>query len=182
MSRIGTQPIPVPDGVKVSIGKTEVEVEGPAGKVTALKHPDITVERDGDVLKVSRPTDNKQHRALHGLTRSLIASAVEGAKTPFRKVLDIVGVGYSAKMEGPRLTLQIGFCHPVHFEVPEGLTVETPTNQRIVIQGCDKQRVGQFAADVRRVRPPEPYKGKGIRYQDERVVRKAGKSFVSGDK
>ena len=184
MSRIGKLPIAVPDGVKVSVGKTSIEVEGPVGKIsTPLPHNfQIEEEDGGKVLHVKRPTDSKQSRALHGLTRSLLASAVSGVKTPFKKILDIVGVGYTAKMDGKRLTLQIGFCHPVHFDISEDIKVETPTNQRIVIEGCNKQRVGQFAADVRRVRPPEPYKGKGIRYNDERVLRKAGKSFVSGDK
>jgi len=184
MSRIGKQPIAIPDGVKVDLGKTEVKVTGPHGTVTAPVHPSLTVEwtEENKVLAVNRPTDSKQHRALHGLTRSLVASAVQGVKEPYRKVLEIVGVGYTAKMAGQTLTLQIGFCHPVKFDVPDGLQVETPTNQRIDITGCDKQQVGQFAANVRKVRPPEPYNGKGIRYRDERVIRKAGKSFVSGDK
>jgi large subunit ribosomal protein L6 len=143
---------------------------------------EVAWEEDGKILAVRRPSDTKQHKALHGLTRSLVASAVQGVKEPYKKVLEIVGVGYSAKMAGKTLTLQIGFCHPVKFEIPEGLSVETPTNQRIDISGCDKQQVGQFAANVRKVRKPEPYNGKGIRYRDERVIRKAGKSFVSGDK
>ena len=184
MSRIGNQPIEVPDGVSVSLGKSAITVEGPHGTVTApLPHPMKVVEEEGGkVLRVERPTDSKQNRALHGLTRSLLASAVTGVKEPYRKVLVIIGVGYSAKLDGKRLTLQIGFCHPVHFDLPETIAVETPTNQRIVLTGCDKQAVGQFAADIRKVRPPEPYNGKGIRYENERVVRKAGKSFVSGDK
>jgi large subunit ribosomal protein L6 len=184
MSRIGRQPISVPDGVTVKIGKTSVEVKGPHGTVTALVHPSMKIveEEAGKQLRIERPNDSKMHRSLHGLTRSLVASAVEGVHKPYTKALEIVGVGYTAKMEGKRLTLQIGFCHLVHFEVPDGLEVTTPTNQRIVITGCSKQAVGQFAANVRRVRPPEPYNGKGIRYLGERVIRKAGKSFVSGDK
>ena len=184
MSRIGKQPIALPDGVSVSIGKKSVEVKGPHGTVTALVHPSMKLieEEGGKVLRVERPTDSKLHRSMHGLTRSLVAAAVEGVRTPYKKTLEIVGVGYTAKMDGKRLTLAIGFCHPVHFEVPETLTLETPTNQRIVITGCNKQEVGQFAANIRRVRPPEPYNGKGIRYLGERVIRKAGKSFVSGDK
>ena len=184
MSRIGVQPIPVPDGVKVDLRKSEVVVTGPHGSVSARVHPALTVEwsEEGKVLAVRRPTDSKQHKALHGLTRSLVASAVKGVHEPYKKVLEIVGVGYTAKMAGKTLTLQIGFCHPVKFETPEGLTVETPTNQRIDITGCDKQQVGQFAANIRKVRKPEPYNGKGIRYRGERVIRKAGKSFVSGDK
>ena len=184
MSRIGNKPIALPKGVSVKIGKTSVEVKGPHGTVTALVHPAIKLSQDDDgkALRVARPNDSKIHRSMHGLTRSLVASAVEGVHTPFKKTLEIVGVGYTAKMEGKKLTLAIGFCHPVHFAVPETLTVETPTNQRIVVSGCDKQAVGQFAANIRRVRPPEPYNGKGIRYLDERVLRKAGKSFVSGDK
>ena len=184
MSRIGKLPISVPEGVTVSVGKSAIDVEGPIGKLSTPLPHDFRIEEEdgGKVLHVRRPTDSKQHKALHGLTRSLLASAVSGVKTPFKKMLDIVGVGYTAKLDGSRITLAIGFCHPVYVEIPEGLKVETPTNQRIVIEGCSKQQVGQFAADVRRVRPPEPYKGKGIRYHDERVIRKAGKSFVSGDK
>ena len=184
MSRIGKQPIDIPDGVKVDFGKTEIKVTGPHGSVTAPLHPALSVEwtEDNKVLEVRRPTDSKQHKALHGLTRSLVASAVQGVKEPYVKVLEIVGVGYTAKMAGKTLTLQIGFCHPVKFDIPDQLEVTTPTNQRIDISGCDKQQVGQFAANVRKVRPPEPYNGKGIRYRDERVIRKAGKSFVSGDK
>ncbi len=184
MSRIGRQPITLPDGVSVSIGKTSVEVKGPHGTVTARVHPSMKLieEEGGKVLRVERPNDSKLHRSMHGLTRSLVAAAVTGVHTPYKKTLEIVGVGYTAKMDGKRLTLAIGFCHPVHFTVPETLTLETPTNQRIVVSGCDKQEVGQFAANIRRVRPPEPYNGKGIRYLDERVIRKAGKSFVSGDK
>jgi large subunit ribosomal protein L6 len=165
MSRIGKQPIAVPAGVTVTLTRTLA-----------------TVKEEGGELHVGRPTDSKQHRSLHGLTRSLIAAAVAGVTDPYRKVLEIVGVGYTAKMQGKKITLQIGFCHPVDLAVPNGLTVEAPTNQQIVITGCDKHQVGQFAANIRKVRPPEPYNGKGIRYQGERVVRKAGKSFVSGDK
>jgi len=184
MSRIGLQSIPLPSGVEVTLRKTEITVKGPKGEVTALVHPDISVaeEKEPREIRVSRPSDSKRHRSLHGLTRSLIASAVQGVSEPFQKILEINGVGYTAKMQGKKLTLQIGFCHPVDFEVPDTLEVETPTNQRVVVRGCDKQEVGQFAANVRRVRPPEPYNGKGIRYLDERVVRKAGKSFVSGEK
>lgn len=184
MSRIGKQPIAIPDGVKVDFGKTEVTVTGPHGTVTAPFHPAMSVEwtEDNKVLEVRRPTDSKQHKALHGLTRSLVAAAVLGVKEPYKKSLEIVGVGYTAKMAGKTLTLQIGFCHPVKFEIPDGLDVVAPTNQRIDITGCSKQQVGQFAANVRKVRKPEPYNGKGIRYLGERVIRKAGKSFVSGDK
>lgn len=182
MSRIGKQPIPLPKGVEVKLTKTLATVKGPKGTVTAPIHPAIQVAEKDGVLNVERPSNSKQHRSLHGLTRSLIASAVQGVTEPYRKVLEIVGVGYQARMEGKKLTLQIGFCHPVSFDIPEGLTVETPTNQQIVVTGCSKHDVGQFTANVRKVRPPEPYNGKGIRYQGERVVRKAGKSFVSGEK
>ena len=184
MSRIGRKPITLPAGVSVKIGKTSVEVKGPHGTVTAAVHPSMKLIEDdgGKVLRVERPNDSKLHRSMPGLTRSLVASAVEGVHTPYKKTLEIIGVGYTAKMQGKKLTLAIGFCHPVDFDIPDTLTVETPTNQRIVVSGCDKQEVGQFAANVRRVRPPEPYNGKGIRYLDERVIRKAGKSFVSGDK
>jgi large subunit ribosomal protein L6 len=182
MSRIGKQPIPIPSGVKVALSKTEVKVSGPKGDAVAMVHPAIQVVEEEGALHVRRPTDSKQHRALHGLTRSLIASAVEGVVTPFKKTLEIVGVGYSAKLQGKKLTLQIGFCHPVDFDIPDGIELEVPTNQVIHVSGCNKQRVGQFAANIRKVRPPEPYNGKGIRYQNERIIRKAGKSFVSGEK
>ncbi len=184
MSRIGTKPIPVPEGVKVTIERTRVTAEGPHGRTSAPVPPPITVKEaeDGRTLLVDRPSDNRQHRALHGLTRSLVYNAVTGVAKPFRKILDIVGVGYNAKLAEGRLTLQIGFCHPVHIDVPPDLTLTTPSPQRIIIEGCDKHAVGQFAANVRKIRPPEPYNGKGIRYHDERVLRKAGKSFVSGDK
>jgi large subunit ribosomal protein L6 len=184
MSRIGRKPIAVPVGVTVKIGKSEIEVKGPGGTVTTpLPKPiSVSAENGGKTLRVDRPTDSKPHRALHGLTRSLLASAVTGVKDPFTKTLEIVGVGYTAKLEGGKLSLQIGFCHLVHLEIPAGLKVETPTNQRIAVTGCDKQAVGQFAADIRRIRPPEPYNGKGIRYLGEHVARKAGKSFVSGEK
>ena len=182
MSRIGKQPIPIPDGVKVAVSKTLVKVTGPKGDASASVHPAMQVVEEEGTIHVRRPTDSKQHRALHGLTRSLIAAAVEGVVTPFRKTLEIVGVGYSAKLADNQLTLQIGFCHPVTFEVPEGIELKVPTNQVIHVTGCGKQQVGQFAANIRKVRPPEPYNGKGIRYQGERIIRKAGKSFVSGEK
>ena len=180
MSRIGVTPIEVPAGAEVTVGKTSITVKGPHGTVVTPLPGPISIVTEGNVLRVERKSDTKQHKSLHGLTRSLLASAVQGVVTPFEKQLDIVGVGYNAKMEGKRLTLQIGFCHPVHIDPPETVTVETPTNTRIIIRGANKQVVGQFAANVRRVRPPEPYKGKGIRYRDEKVQRKAGKSFVSG--
>ena len=182
MSRIGVQPIEVPASAEVKVGKTDITVKGPHGTVVTPLPGSISIvtEKDGKVLRVERATDSRQHRSLHGLTRSLLAAAVAGVVTPFEKQLDIVGVGYNAKMDGKRITLQIGFCHPVHLDIPEGLTVETPTTTRIVIRGASKQGVGQFAANVRKIRPPEPYKGKGIRYRGEHVQRKAGKSFVSG--
>lgn len=182
MSRIGVQPIPVPDGVKVSIGKGSVKVEGPAGVVTVLVHLTMKVSQSEKQLVVERPDDQKFSRALHGLTRSLLAGAVKGVKDPYERTLDIEGVGYSAKLEGKKLALQVGYANPVHLDIPAELKVQTPTAQRIVVRGCDKHLVGQFAANVRRVRPPEPYKGKGIRYTGERIQRKAGKSFVSGEK
>lgn len=186
MSRIGKQPIPLPAGVEIQVGRTEAVVKGPKGSVTLTMHPAISVkttDRDGaKVVEVTRPNDAKPNRAAHGLVRSLIAGAVVGVKEPYRKVLEIVGTGYQAKAEPKKLTLQVGYSHPVVLPIPAGLAVETPTNQMISVTGADKRLVGQFAANVRRVRPPEPYNGKGVRYQGEHIVRKAGKSFVSGEK
>ncbi len=181
MSRIGNKAIPLPDGVKLDVTPKFAEVSGPKGKVHQLIHPNIKVEIDEESksVKVTRPDDTKENKALHGLVRALIANAVAGVTKGFEKALNIVGTGYNAKLKGKHLELQIGFCLPVNMMIPEGITVEVPEPTRIVIKGCDKQQVGQFAADVRKVRPPEPYKGKGIRYADEVVKLKAGKSFGS---
>jgi large subunit ribosomal protein L6 len=177
MSRVGKEPIAIPSGVDVTVEGRRVVVKGPNGTLAHQAPEAITVSRDGDTLVVTRPDDERENRALHGLTRSLVHNMVVGVSQGFSRELEIVGVGYRAQAQGPsKLELQVGFSHPVRFEAPEGVTFEVPQPTRIVVRGADKQLVGQVAADVRKSRPPEPYKGKGIRYADERVQRKAGKS------
>ena len=177
MSRIGKQPIAVPSGVEVTIDNHHVTVKGPKGTLEHEVPETITVAREGDDLVVTRPDDERENRSLHGLTRSLVANMVTGVSTGFTRELEIVGVGYRAVAQGPtKLELQLGFSHPVTVDAPEGITFEVPAPTRITVQGYDKQLVGQVAADIRKIRKPEPYKGKGIRYSDERVLRKAGKS------
>jgi large subunit ribosomal protein L6 len=177
MSRIGKQPIAVPSGVDVTISDGRVTVKGPRGTLEHDVPETITVAREGDDLVVSRPDDERENRSLHGLTRTLVANMVTGVSTGFTRELEIVGVGYRAVAQGPtKLELQLGFSHPVTVDAPEGITFEVPQPTRITVQGADKQLVGQVAADIRKIRKPEPYKGKGIRYSDERVLRKAGKS------
>jgi large subunit ribosomal protein L6 len=177
MSRIGKQPITIPSGVEVTLDGSHITVTGPKGTLEHDVPEDITVAREGDDLVVTRPDDEREHRALHGLTRSLVANMVAGVSEGFTKELEIVGVGYRAAAAGPsRLDLQLGFSHPVPFNAPDGVTFDVPSPTRITVKGFDKQLVGQVAADIRKIRKPEPYKGKGIRYVDERVLRKAGKS------
>ncbi len=175
MSRIGRKPIPVPPGVTVSIEPEVVRVNGPRGELCERKSRDITVAQDGDVLVVTRPTDRGEHRALHGLTRSLVANMVEGVTTGFRKTLEIQGVGYRALLKGRDLELALGYSHPVSIKAPEGIEFEVPMPTRIIVKGSSKQAVGEIAANIRKARPPEPYKGKGIRYEGEYVPRKVGK-------
>jgi large subunit ribosomal protein L6 len=177
MSRVGKKPIPVPGSVEVTIADGRVTVKGPKGTLEQDVPEGITVAREGDELVVSRPDDEREHRALHGLTRALLANMVTGVSDGFAKDLEIVGVGYRAAASGPsRLELQLGFSHPVSVDAPPGVEFEVPAPTRITVRGFDKQVVGQVAADIRKIRKPEPYKGKGIRYADERVLRKAGKS------
>ena len=177
MSRIGKAPISVPAGVDITIDGSSVSVKGPKGSLAWDVPTDITVVRDGDTLTVTRPDDERSHRALHGMTRSLVANMVVGVSEGFTKELEIVGVGYRATASGPsKIELQVGYSHPVPVDAPEGVTFEVPAPNRIVVSGIDKQLVGQVAADIRKIRKPEPYKGKGIRYAGERVLRKAGKS------
>jgi len=177
MSRIGKMPIPVPNGVDVTIDGRHVTVKGPRGTLEHDAPETITVSREGDELIVTRPNDERENRALHGLTRSLVANMVTGVSDGFVRELEIVGVGYRAAASGPqRLEIQVGYSHPVQIDAPEGIEFETPAPTRITVRGFDKQLVGQVAADIRKIRKPEPYKGKGIRYADERVLRKAGKS------
>jgi large subunit ribosomal protein L6 len=177
MSRIGKMPIPVPSGVEVTINRGHVTVKGPKGTLEHDAPQTITISREGDELVVTRPDDERENRALHGLTRSLVANMVTGVSEGFVRELEIVGVGYRAAAAGPqRLEIQVGYSHPVHVDAPEGIEFEVPAPTRITVRGFDKQLVGQVAADIRKIRKPEPYKGKGIRYSDERVLRKAGKS------
>jgi large subunit ribosomal protein L6 len=177
MSRIGRTPIPLPAGVDVSVADGRITVRGPRGTLERTLPPDMTVRQDDGVLLVERPDDERQHRALHGLTRSLVNNMVVGVTAGFTRDLEIVGVGYRATPQGPnRLELALGFSHPVVVEAPEGITFEVPAPTRISVQGNDKQAVGQVAADIRSIRKPEPYKGKGVRYAGEIVRRKAGKA------
>jgi large subunit ribosomal protein L6 len=175
MSRIGKQPIPVPDGVEVSIDPDVVRVAGPRGTLEERKPRDIAVEKQDGEIVVTRPTDRGEHRALHGLTRSLIANMVTGVTQGFEKRLEIQGVGYRALAKGRDIELQVGFSHPVPISAPEGIEFEVPAPTQIIVKGNSKQAVGEIAARIRKVRPPEPYKGKGIRYADEYVLRKVGK-------
>jgi large subunit ribosomal protein L6 len=175
MSRIGKQPIQLPSGVNVSIDPGRVMVNGPLGELTQSVPARIQVERAEDEIRVTRPTERGEDRALHGLTRSLIANMVEGVTKGFEKRLEIQGVGYRAALRGSSLELNVGFSHPVVVEPRAGITFEVPAPNQIVVKGIDKQQVGQTAAEVRSVRPPEPYKGKGIRYEGEYVRRKVGK-------
>ena len=175
MSRIGRKPVPVPDAVTVEIAPGNIAIKGPKGELQQTFSQDMTVEQGEGVLTVARPTDRGEHRALHGLTRSLIANMVEGVTNGFEKRLEIQGVGYRAALKGKNLELALGFSHPVPIEAPAGIEFEVPQPTEIIIRGIDKQLVGQVAADIRKRRPPEPYKGKGIRYRDEQVLRKVGK-------
>ena len=175
MSRIGRKPIPVPSGVTVAIEPELVRVHGPKGELSERIPRDITVEQDGEELLVKRPTDRGEHRALHGLTRSLVANMVEGVTNGFQKNLEIQGVGYRAQLKGKDLELALGYSHPVPVKAPDGIEFEVPQPTRIVVRGISKQLVGEVAANIRKIRPPEPYKGKGIRYDGEYVRRKVGK-------
>ena len=177
MSRIGKAPIPVPSGVTVAIVDSSVSVTGPKGSLSRDIPGAITVRAEGDVLVVERPDDERQNRALHGLVRSLVNNMVVGVTDGFVKELEIVGVGYRATAQGPdHIELALGFSHPVHVEAPDGITFEVPSPTRIAVRGIDKEKVGQVAADIRKIRKPEPYKGKGVRYLGEHVQRKAGKT------
>ena len=180
MSRIGKKPIAIPAGVDVKIEGNLVTVKGPKGELSRNIHPNITVEKDGDTITVSRPNDDKQNRSLHGLSRTLIANMITGVNETFKKELEINGVGYRAELKGKDLLLKVGYSHDVIMAAPEGITIEVPNPNKIVISGADKQKVGQFAANVREKRPPEPYKGKGIKYAEEHIRRKEGKAGKGG--
>ena len=180
MSRIGRLPITVPAGVDVTVDGNNVTVKGAKGTLTGTFNSNMTITLDGGVVTVTRPNDQKENRALHGLTRTLIANMIEGVSNGFKKELEIVGIGYRATLQGKNLVLNVGYSHDVTMTPPEGVTVEVPAPNKIIVNGYDKQKVGQFAAEVRGVRPPEPYKGKGIKYIDEVVRRKEGKAGKGG--
>jgi len=177
MSRIGKQPVVVPSGVDVNISGADISVKGPQGVLTMTVPGEIAVAKDDATLVVTRPNDERQNRALHGLVRSLLNNMVTGVTAGFTKELEIVGVGYRAQAKGPKaLELALGFSHPVNIDAPEGITFEVPAPTRIIVKGIDKELVGQVAANIRKIRKPEPYKGKGVRYLGEYVARKAGKA------
>ena len=177
MSRIGKEPVPIPSGVDIKLVDGTVTVTGPKGELSERVPPGINVDINDDEVVVTRASDHRDHRALHGLTRSLIANMVTGVTEGYSKSLEIVGVGYRAQARGSdALVIQVGFSHPVEVQAPEGVTFEVPSPTRITVSGADKQAVGQVAADIRAIRKPEPYKGKGIRYEGEQVRRKAGKA------
>jgi large subunit ribosomal protein L6 len=177
MSRIGKAPIPVPSGVDVTVTDRHITVKGPKGTLERDLPGAITVRQEGDELLVERPDDERQNRALHGLVRSLVNNMVVGVHQEFTKELEIIGVGYRAAAQGSgKLDLALGFSHPVSVEAPEGITFETPAPNRIIVKGIDKEAVGQVAANIRKIRKPEPYKGKGVRYLGEHVAKKAGKT------
>jgi len=177
MSRIGLKPITIPSGVEIKVDANNyVTVKGPKGKLEQQLNKDIQINIEDNVIHVARPTDNKKHKSLHGLIRTLIANMIEGVSNGYTKNLEIVGVGYRAQKQGKKLILHLGFSHPVEMEDPEGIEVEVPSNTKISIKGIDKQKVGNYAAVIRDLRKPEPYKGKGIRYEGEVVRRKEGKT------
>lgn len=177
MSRIGRMPVTVPAGVEVTIAENNVvTVKGPKGTLTQPLHPEMILEKDGNVIHVKRPSDDKAHCALHGMTRALLHNMVVGVSEGFKKELEINGVGYRAAKEGKNLVMNLGYSHQVIVPEVDGITIDVPSANKVVISGCDKQQVGQFAAEVREKRPPEPYKGKGIKYVDEVIRRKVGKT------
>jgi large subunit ribosomal protein L6 len=176
MSRIGKKPIPVPGGVNVTIEGSTVRVKGPRGQLERTLHRDMIIRQEGSDVLVERPSEQGQHKALHGLSRTLVANMIEGVTTGFRKQLDLVGVGYKAEVRPFGLQLALGFSHPIEYRAPEGIKLTAPTPTSILVDGANKEVVGQVAAEIRSLRPPEPYKGKGVRYQGEAVRRKAGKA------
>jgi len=176
MSRIGKQPVPIPSAVQVHVDGRAVTVKGPRGELRREVHPDMRLTLDDGKLIVTRPSDQPKHRALHGLTRALLANMVLGVENGFKKTLELQGVGYRAQQMGKNIQIAVGFSHPVDVQAPAGITLEVEGTSRIHVQGIDKELVGQVAAEIRGIRPPEPYKGKGIRYEGEHVRRKAGKA------
>ena len=180
MSRVGRMPIEIPAGVTVSQNENTLTVKGAKGELTRTFHPDINIAVEENIITVTRPSDGKEHRSLHGLTRALVANMVTGVHEGFTKTLEINGVGYRAAKQGNKLALTLGFSHPVEMEAPAGITIDVPAPNKIVVSGADKEVVGAVAADIRKWRKPEPYKGKGIRYEGEVVRRKAGKAGAKG--
>jgi large subunit ribosomal protein L6 len=176
MSRIGKKPVPLPKGVTAALVGQRITVQGPKGEISRLVHAELTVEVEGEQVLVRRPSDESRHKALHGLTRTLIANMVEGVTTGFKKTLEIQGVGYKAEPTKDGVTLIVGYSHPVKYQAPKGVKISVDNNTVVKVEGVDKELVGQVAAELRAVRPPEPYKGKGVRYQGEQVRRKAGKT------
>lgn len=176
MSRVGKKPIEIPAGVTVTLDNNHVTVKGPKGELSRTFHSDIEIKIEENVINISRPTDNKEHRALHGTTRAVLANMVEGVSKGFERGLELVGVGYRASKQGNKLVLNVGYSHPVEIEAEKGLEIEVPSNTKVIVKGTDKERVGALVANIRDVRPPEPYKGKGIRYEGEYVRRKEGKT------
>ncbi|MEC1259894.1 50S ribosomal protein L6 [Bacillus swezeyi] len=176
MSRVGKKLLEIPSGVTVTLNDNTVTVKGPKGELTRTFHPDMKIKIEDNVLTVERPSDNKEHRALHGTTRSIVGNMVEGVSKGFERGLELVGVGYRASKSGNKLVLNVGYSHPVEIVPENGIEIEVPSQTKIVVKGTDKERVGATAANIRAVRSPEPYKGKGIRYEGEMVRRKEGKS------
>jgi len=176
MSRIGKKPIPLPQGVTAALAGQRITVKGPKGEISRLVHAELAVAVEGEQVLVRRPSDESRHKALHGLTRTLIANMVEGVTAGFKKTLEIQGVGYKAEPTKDGVTLIVGFSHPVKYQAPKGVKISVDNNTVVKVEGVDKELVGQVAAELRAVRPPEPYKGKGVRYQGEQVRRKAGKT------
>jgi large subunit ribosomal protein L6 len=176
MSRVGKKPIEIPAGVTFTNNNNTVTIKGPKGELTRSFNADIEIKVEENIITVSRPSDVKEHRALHGTTRALLSNMVEGVSKGFEKSLELIGVGYRAQKQGKKLILNVGYSHPVEIEPEEGIEVEVPANTKVIVKGTDKERVGALAANIRDVRPPEPYKGKGIRYEGEFVRRKEGKT------
>jgi len=176
MSRVGKKPIEIPSGVTITIDGNNVTVKGPKGELSRSFNPDIEIKVEENILTVARPSDMKEHRALHGTTRALLSNMIEGVSKGFERSLELIGVGYRASKQGSKLVLNVGYSHPVEIEPEQGLEVEVPSNTKVIVRGTNKERVGALAANIRDVRPPEPYKGKGIRYEGEFVRRKEGKT------
>ena len=176
MSRIGKRPIPLPKGVTVTVEGNTVKVKGPKGELQRTVHPELKIALENGELTVTRPSDEARHKALHGLSRTLVANMIEGTAKGFQKTLELVGVGYKAEKRPYGLQLALGFSHPIEYKAPKGITLSAPQPTQIVIDGADKEIVGQVAAEIRSLRPPEPYKGKGVKYQGEQIRRKAGKA------